>query len=174
MHQLGNNFFLGCSRLHLHYAKDCNFFQSAILALWVGDKVQNLHFVLRGLGVSVPFDMQFSVPTVSPLCGPTPQNCHGKLWKSNHCKWLSPQRIFPNPRKKLPPAPWKRPLTPPATYSGRYPFSVPVIPVCLIYEYSSVSAFPTMLSIIWARAIFSIWAPVICFLAIVAATFSET
>lgn len=59
-----------------------------------------------------------------------------------------------------------------ASHSSRYLFRT--IPVCLIYEYSSVSAFPTMLSIIWARAIFSIWAPVICFLAIVAATFSET
>lgn len=29
--------------------------------------------------VTVPFDMQVSVPTVSPLCGPTLQNYRGKL-----------------------------------------------------------------------------------------------
>lgn len=122
VHQLGNNFFLGCSRHHLHYAKDCNLFQSAILALWgkIKCRICTLNYVR--LGVPVPFDMQFSVPTVSPLCGPTPQKCHGKLWKSNPCKWLLLPLIFPNPRKKPPPAPWKRPLTPPATYSGRYPF----------------------------------------------------
>lgn len=45
-----------------------------------------------------------------------------KTRESNPCKWLSPPLIFPNPLKKLPPAPWKRPLTPPATYSVRYTF----------------------------------------------------
>lgn len=29
---------------------------------------------------------------------------------------------LPQSTQKPPPAPWKRPLTPPATYSGRYPF----------------------------------------------------
>ena len=122
MHQLGNNFFLGCSRHHLHYAKDCNLFQSAILALWgkIKCRICTLNYVR--LGVPVPFDMQFSVPTVSPLCGPTPQNFHGKLWKSNHCKWLSPQRIFPNPRKKPPSSTLKA-----ASHSSRYVFrTIPV------------------------------------------------
>lgn len=174
MHQLGNNFFLGCSRHHLHYAKDCNLFQSAIWDLWgkIKCKICTLNYV--GFGVPVPFDMQFSDSnSISAMWADT-----AKLpWKIMEIKPLQmavASDNLPQSTQKAAPALWKRPLTPPATYSGRYPFSVPVIPVCLIYEYSSVSAFPTMLSIIWARAIFSIWAPVICFLAIVAATFSET
>ena len=62
-------FFLGCTGLHLHYAKNSNLLQSAILALWRKIKcrictLNRLVCTLNGVSLSVlfPFDMQFSVP----------------------------------------------------------------------------------------------------------------